>query len=690
MSQDSEVIDVEFLTEQEQMLILQVLQRDAELRKVEEKRIRKLKADLLDIRRKGAKRGSKKYSNLTCARCQQKLGRLGSNTSQCRSCNHQVCHNCRVVYPNGAWRCSVCAKEADLKKATGDWFYDQRINRFINAPGCELVRASIRKKPPANKRQTAAEVLMHNTQLTESKAPIAKPRARTEKDKGTQSQAPEKQHSDTESVEKASLSSFKTEPRHATPVLERKDADGSTTKTSTLGPTVSTLTVPVPSTEGPTSKDEPESCVRSQSGGSAFDDCDTLFKKNPRKTLSPTAFSDKPSRPKSVLDLRENTPEAEDGSMGDRSKSVPGLNVEQEEEDEDIDDLVQFHRKSEVRHSLRSGGSSSTMGSMMSIYSEAGDYSNVEVTGEIVFSLRYDQSAQVLSVFIKECHNLAYGDEARKRSHPYVKSYLLPDKSRQGKKKTAVKRSNTNPIYNETLKYSITQSQLIMRTLQLSVWHQDRFGHNAFLGEVELPLDSWNFEATPEECLPLHAKASSQSSAYSHYKGELVISLKYIPASKQVSDKPRIGKKKEEGGELQVWVKEAKNLTAMKAGGTSDTFVKGYLLPVKTKVTKRKTPVIKKTLNPHYNHTFVYKGMSPEDLKDVCLELTMWDREALSSNDFLGGVRLGMGTGTHKGEKVDWMDSTGEEVSLWEKMMQYHGSWAEGSLLLRSTMGNTK
>ncbi|MGH0138548.1 UNVERIFIED_CONTAM: hypothetical protein FKN15_038814 [Acipenser sinensis] len=73
----------------------------------------------------------------------------------------------------------------------------------------------------------------------------------------TQSQAPEKQRSDTESVEKASLSSFKTEPRHATPVLERKDADGSTTKTSTLGPTVSTLTVPVPSTEGPTSKDEP-------------------------------------------------------------------------------------------------------------------------------------------------------------------------------------------------------------------------------------------------------------------------------------------------------------------------------------------------------------------------------------------------------------------------------------------------
>lgn len=32
------------------------------------------------------------------------------------------------------------------------------------------------------------------------------------------------------------------------------------------------------------------------------------------------------------------------------------------------------------------------------------------------------------------------------------------------------------------------------------------------------------------------------------------------------------------------------------------------------------------------------------------------------------------------------MDSVGEEVSMWEKMMQYPDSWAEGSLPLRSTM----
>lgn len=34
----------------------------------------------------------------------------------------------------------------------------------------------------------------------------------------------------------------------------------------------------------------------------------------------------------------------------------------------------------------------------------------------------------------------------------------------------------------------------------------------------------------------------------------------------------------EEGGELHVLIKEAKNLMAMKSGGTSDSFVKGFVI----------------------------------------------------------------------------------------------------------------
>lgn len=36
----------------------------------------------------------------------------------------------------------------DLKKRTGDWFYDQRVNRFSTTPGHDLVKVSLKKKLP--------------------------------------------------------------------------------------------------------------------------------------------------------------------------------------------------------------------------------------------------------------------------------------------------------------------------------------------------------------------------------------------------------------------------------------------------------------------------------------------------------------------------------------------------------------
>lgn len=70
-----------------------------------------------------------------------------------------------------------------------------------------------------------------------------------------------------------------------------------------------------------------------------------------------------------------------------------------------------------------------------------------------------------------------------------------------------------------------------------------------------------------------------------------------------------------------------------------------YLLPDSNKSTKHKTEVQKRTVNPQWNHTFTYCGLQQGDLNNVCLELTVWDKEALASNVFLGGVRLGAGTG---------------------------------------------
>ncbi|KAG5282936.1 hypothetical protein AALO_G00036360 [Alosa alosa] len=183
------------------------------------------------------------------------------------------------------------------------------------------------------------------------------------------------------------------------------------------------------------------------------------------------------------------------------------------------------------------------------------------------------------------------------------------------------------------------------------------------------------------------------------YKGELTVVLKYIPAEKNLSlplDQVQVvkkgflkGKKKRitlpKGGRVELLVKEAKNLTAVK-GGSSDPFVKGYLLPDNRKSTKHKTSVMRGTVSPRWNHTFTYCGLQPSDLDSVCLELTIWDKEPLASNVFLGGVRLGAGTGLSYGNEVDWMDSFGEEQRLWQRMIDNPEVPQECTLMLRSSM----
>jgi len=41
-------------------------------------------------------------------------------------------------------------------------------------------------------------------------------------------------------------------------------------------------------------------------------------------------------------------------------------------------------------------------------------------------------------------------------------------------------------------------------------------------------------------------------------------------------------------------------------------------------------------------------------------------------------------------ESVDWMDSKGEEISLWQAMLDRPNCWIEGTLLLRPHMAHRR
>ncbi|KAM4539000.1 synaptotagmin-like protein 1 isoform 2-T4 [Odontesthes bonariensis] len=312
-------------------------------------------------------------------------------------------------------------------------------------------------------------------------------------------------------------------------------------------------------------------------------------------------------------------------------------------------------------------------GSMMSLFS-SGDFGVVEVRGRIQYSLVYDSHKEELQVKVYRCEDIA---SARKnRSDPYVKTYLLPDKSNHSKKKTSVQKKTLNPVYDQTLRYKVRTGELRSRTLNLSVWHAEPLGRNVFLGEVEVALGLWDWTCTQplwQDLLPrVYLSPDSISS-----RGNIMLSIKFIPEGFEGGGMPLTG-------EVHIWLREAHGLLTNK-GGAIDSFVRSYILPDASRQSCQKTRVVKRSISPTYNHTMVYDGFHTSDLKEACAELTVWQREGLKVH-ILGGIRLSCGTGQSYGEDVSWMDSTEEEVAVWTSMIQNPNHWIDTTLPIRTNL----
>lgn len=147
---------------------------------------------------------------------------------------------------------------------------------------------------------------------------------------------------------------------------------------------------------------------------------------------------------------------------------------------------------------------------MASVYSGAfGGECTVAVKGQVEFGLQYNYKTGALEILIKQCRDLAAVDAKRNRSDPYVKVYLLPDKSKSGKRKTKVKKHTLNPIFDECLKFHIALNGLETRTLWLTVWHSDMFGRNDFLGEVTMALENKVFDDPTPKWYTLQERVST-------------------------------------------------------------------------------------------------------------------------------------------------------------------------------------
>lgn len=155
-----------------------------------------------------------------------------------------------------------------------------------------------------------------------------------------------------------------------------------------------------------------------------------------------------------------------------------------------------------------------------------------------------------------------------------------------------VVRKTRNPVYDEDFTfYGLSLADLSSMSLHFVVLSFDRYSRDDIIGEVVCPLNTINLEqienqqvAISKEIQPRSLKIKLQG------RGELLLSLCWQPAASR----------------LTVVLLKARNLPRMDVTGLADPYVKIYLLYNGQRISKKKTHVKKRTLNPVFNESFAF------------------------------------------------------------------------------------
>ncbi|XP_060068072.1 extended synaptotagmin-2-like isoform X3 [Ylistrum balloti] len=118
--------------------------------------------------------------------------------------------------------------------------------------------------------------------------------------------------------------------------------------------------------------------------------------------------------------------------------------------------------------------------------------------GRMNLTLRYSSQRKNLVVVVHKCVHLIACDDDN-LADPYVKMYLLPDKSTRHK--TKIVKNNLNPIFDETFEFEVNPGDVKNRTLDITIRNDTSMfsGNKRTMGTMAIDLTNLDLTKTTTE-----------------------------------------------------------------------------------------------------------------------------------------------------------------------------------------------
>ncbi|XP_072366147.1 rab effector MyRIP isoform X2 [Scyliorhinus torazame] len=141
-------LDLSGLTDEEADHVLQVVQRDFDLRKKEQERLSELKQKLNEEgNRRTILSKQEKFNENCCIRCCSPFTFLINTKRPCLDCKFNICKNCGAYSKKEkAWVCTVCHQARLLRTQSLEWYYNNVKGRFKHFGSAKVVHTLYKKR----------------------------------------------------------------------------------------------------------------------------------------------------------------------------------------------------------------------------------------------------------------------------------------------------------------------------------------------------------------------------------------------------------------------------------------------------------------------------------------------------------------------------------------------------------------